>query len=75
MSRTTSRWDLDDIEVSSSARGAALRVVERTTRDKDEARTLWETAIRLAHANGASLRDIAAVACASPQTIANICRP
>lgn len=74
MSRTASRWDLDDIEVSSSARGAALRVVERTTCDKDEARTRWETAIRLAHANGASLRDIAAVACVSPQTIANICR-
>lgn len=75
MSRTTSRWDLDDIEMSNSARGAALRVVERTTRDKDEARTLWETAIRLAHANGASLRDIAAVACVSPQTVANICQP
>ena len=75
MSRTTSRWDLDDIEVSSSAIGAALCVVERMTRDKDEARALWETAIRLAHANGASLRDIAVVACVSPQTIANICRP
>ncbi|MDE0162176.1 MAG: hypothetical protein OXL98_10630 [Acidimicrobiaceae bacterium] len=74
MSRNTSRWVLDDIEVSNSARGAALRVVERTTRGKDEARTLWETAIRLAHANGASLRDIAAAAHVSPQTVANICR-
>ena len=75
MSRTTSRWDLEDIEVSNSSRGAALRVVERTTRDMDEARNLWETAIRLAHANGASLRDIAAVACVSPKTTANLCRP
>lgn len=75
MSRTTSRWDLSDIAVSDSARGAALRVVERMTREKEEARALWETAIRLAHANGASLRDIAAVACVSPQTIANICKP
>ena len=75
MSRTASRWDLEAIEVSNSARGAALRVVERTTRGKDEARILWETSIRLAHANGASLRDIAVVACVSPQTVANICRP
>lgn len=74
MSKTASRWELDDIEVSNSAIGAALRVVERVTRDKREARALWETAIRLAHANGASLRDIAAVARVSPQTIANICR-
>lgn len=74
MSRTMSRWDLDDIEVSDSARGAALRVVERVTRDKDEARALWETAVRLAHANGASLRDIAEAAGVSPQTIANICK-
>ena len=73
MSSTASRWELDDIEVSTSARGAALSVVERMTRDKDEARALWETAIRLAHANGASLRDIAAAACVSPQTISNIC--
>lgn len=75
MSRTISRWDLDDIEVSSSAVGAALCVVERMTRRKDEARALWETAIRLAHTNGASLRDIAEVASVSPQTIANICKP
>ncbi len=75
MSKTISRWELEDIEVSSSSRAAALHVVERMTRDKDEARALWETAIRLAHANGASLRDIADKACVSPQTVANICRP
>ena len=75
MSRTISRWELDDIEVSGSAIGAALSVVERMTRHKDEARARWETAIRLAHLNGASLRDIAEVACVSPQTIANICKP
>ena len=75
MSRTISRWDLDDLEVSSSAIGAALCVVERMTRQRDEARALWETAIRLAHVNGASLRDIAEVACVSPQTVANICKP
>ena len=32
MSRTSSRWDLDGIEVHSSARGAARRVFDRMTR-------------------------------------------
>lgn len=65
------RWPLAAAraEVSNSARGAALCVVERMTLDKDEARALWETAIRLAHANGASLWDIAAAACVSPRRL------
>ncbi|MXZ79707.1 MAG: helix-turn-helix domain-containing protein [Acidimicrobiia bacterium] len=74
MSKTLSRWELDEIEISSSAQGAALRVVERATREKRDVIEQWETAVRLAHANGASLRDIAAVAGASPQTISKICK-
>ncbi|MCY4195031.1 MAG: hypothetical protein OXF04_12210 [bacterium] len=74
MSRAASRWDLDEIEISSSAQGAALRVVERVTRERKDIDEQWETAVRLAHANGASLRDIAAVAGASPQTISKICK-
>lgn len=74
MSKTNSRWDLDEIEISSSAQGAALRVVERVTQERKDVVEQWETAVRLAHANGASLRDIAAVAEASPQTISKICK-
>lgn len=74
MSKTTSRWELDEIEVSSSAQGAALRVVERVTQERKDVNEQWETAVRLAHANGASLRDIAEVASASPQTISKICK-
>ena len=74
MSKTISRWELDEIEISSSAQGAALRVVERATQEKKDVSEQWETAVRLAHANGASLRDIAAVAGASPQTISKICK-
>lgn len=74
MSKTTSRWDLDEIEVSSSAKGAALRVVERVTQEKVDVSEQWETAVRLAHANGASLREIAEVAGVSPQTISNLCK-
>lgn len=73
MSAMRARFDLDEIEVSASAKEAALRVVERLTREKDEIARQWATAVRLAKANGASLRDIAAVADASPQSIANIC--
>ena len=74
MSRTISRWELDEIDVSESAQGAALRVVERVTGEKDDVGTRWETAVRLAHANGASLREIAEVAGVSPQTISNLCK-
>ncbi|MXW41594.1 MAG: hypothetical protein F4138_00080 [Acidimicrobiia bacterium] len=74
MSKATSRWDLDEIEISSSAQGAALRVVERATQEKHDISEQWETTVRLAHANGASLRDIAAVAEVSPQTISKICK-
>ncbi|CAN5595936.1 hypothetical protein BH20ACT2_BH20ACT2_03230 [soil metagenome] len=74
MSTLKSRWDLSEIEISTSAEEAALRVVQRTTREKEDAAAQWTTAIRLAHANGASLRDIAEVAQVSPQTVANICK-
>ena len=74
MSKTTSRWDLDEVEVFSSAQGTALQVVERVTQERKDISEQWETAVRLAHANGASLRDIAAVAEASPQTISKICK-
>jgi DNA-binding NarL/FixJ family response regulator len=72
MSALRSRWDLSEIEVSNSGREAALRVVERLTREKEEVASQWETAIRLAHGNGASLREIASAAKVSPQTIANL---
>lgn len=68
-----SRWDLSEIEVSKSAEDAALRVVERLTRHKEDVAAQWATAIRLAHANGASLREVAQAEKVSPQTIANIC--
>ncbi len=35
---------------------------------------MWETAVRLAHANGASLREIAEAAGTAPQTISKICK-
>ena len=74
MSTATSRWDLSEVEVSKSAEDAALSVVQRLTRQKEDLALQWATAIRLAQTNGASLRDIAAVADASPQTIAKICK-
>jgi AcrR family transcriptional regulator len=73
MSDSKSRWDLSEIEVSKSASDAALHVVERLKRQKEKANAHWATAVRLAHANGASLRDIAQAAGVSPQTIANLC--
>lgn len=74
MSTVKSRWDLSEVEVAKSAEDAALSVVQRLTRQKEDLAMQWATAIRLAQTNGASLRDIAAVADASPQTIANICK-
>lgn len=74
MSTVKSRWDLSEVEVSKSAEDAALSVVQRLTRQKEDLALQWATAIRLAQTNGASLSDIAAVADASPQTIANICK-
>lgn len=74
MSTVKSRWDLSEVEVSKSAEDAALSVVQRLTRQKEDLALQWATAIRLAQTNGASLRDIAAVADASPQTIAKICK-
>jgi len=74
MSRLESRWDLTDIEVSNSSREAALRVVERLTREKEEIAAQWATAMRLAQDNGASLREIANAAKVSPQTVANLRR-
>ncbi|MGI8939596.1 MAG: hypothetical protein ACR2JF_15560 [Iamia sp.] len=73
MSTVESRWDLSEIELSRSSVDAALNVVRRFTREKDEAAAQWATAIRLAQANGASLRDIAAVAGVSPQTVSKVC--
>lgn len=73
MSAMRARFQLDEIEMSASAKEAALRVVERMTRDKQEAGRQWATAVKLAKENGASLREIAAVADASPQSIANVC--
>lgn len=73
MSNVASRWDLDGIEVSKSAEGAALSVVRRLTRQSNDIAAQWATAIRLAKANGASLRDIATVAGVSPQTVAKVC--
>ena len=68
------RWDLSEVEVSNSAIDAALRVVERLSREKDDLNAQWATAIRLAQANGASLREIAEVAGVAPQTVAKIGR-
>jgi len=74
VSAVSQRWELDEIEVSRSAVDAALRVVERTSRQREDVEVQWGSAIRLAHANGASLRDIAAAAGVAPQTVANICK-
>jgi len=68
------RWDLSEIDVSNSAIEAALRVVQRLSREKDDLNAQWATAIRLAQANGASLREIAEVAGVAPQTVAKIGR-
>ena len=74
MSNVTSIWDLSGLDMAASSEAAALNVVRRLTRQKEDLASQWATAIRLAQANGASLRDIAAVANASPQTIAKICK-
>jgi hypothetical protein len=74
MSELKAPWDLSDIQLSRSAEQAALHVVERLTREKDDLARQWATAIRLAQANGASLRDIAVAARVSPQTVANLCK-
>lgn len=72
MSTTKRRLDLKEVRISVTSRDAALRVVERLTREREELAAQWATAVRLAKANGASLRDIAEVAGVSPQTIANV---
>ena len=72
MRRLKTRFDVDEIDVSSSGKVAALHVVERLTRERDDLAEQWATAIRLAKANGASLREIAQVANASPQSVANV---
>ena len=69
---TIRRWDLDDVEVSSSAKAASLAVVERLSRVREDVEAQWGASIRLAHANGASLRDIAALAGVAPQTVSKI---
>ncbi len=72
MSRLISHTDVDEVEVSASAKEAALRVVDRLTREKEAIAAEWATAVRLAKANGASLREIAQVAGTSPQSVANL---
>ena len=74
MSNVKSIWDLAGLDMATSSEGAALNVVRRLTSQKEDLASQWATAIRLAQANGASLRDIAAVANSSPQTIAKICK-
>jgi plasmid maintenance system antidote protein VapI len=74
MSTIQSRWDLSEIEVSKSAEDAALSVVGRLSRQRRDIEDQWATAIRLAQANGASLRNIAAVAGVAPQTVSKICK-
>jgi DNA-binding MarR family transcriptional regulator len=74
MSTLQSRWDLSEIEISKSATEAALNVVSRLSHEKSELNAQWATAIRLAQANGASLRDIAAAADVAPQTVSKICK-
>ena len=46
MSTIGSRWDLDEVEVATSAVGASLSVVARVTRQKEDISTLWATAVR-----------------------------
>lgn len=74
MSTRSSRWDLSEVDVSRSGEVAALAVVGQLTRQKDDVTSQWVTAMRLAQMNGASLRDIAAVAGVAPQTVANLLR-
>lgn len=74
MSNVKSIGDPSGLDMATSSEGAALNVVRRLTSQKEDLASQWATAIRLAQANGASLRDIAAVANASPQTIAKICK-
>jgi DNA-binding MarR family transcriptional regulator len=74
MSSLTSRWDLSDVEVSRSATDAALSVVRRLSQQKEDVNAQWATAVRLAQANGASLREIADAAGVAPQTVSKICK-
>ncbi len=74
MTNVTSRWDLEPIEISKSGKGAALNVVRRLSHERKDLAAQWSTALRLAEANGASLREIASAAGISPQTVANVCK-
>jgi DNA-binding MarR family transcriptional regulator len=65
-------WDLETIEISDTPDRAALAVVDRLSRVKEDVEGQWGAAIRLAYANGASLRDIAAVAGVAPQTVSKV---
>jgi DNA-binding MarR family transcriptional regulator len=71
---SSSERDLSEIQISTNGADAALNVVRWLTVQKDDLASQWSTAIRLAQANGASLRDIAAAAGVAPQTVSNICR-
>lgn len=74
MTNVTSRWDLGQIEISKSGKDAALSVVHRLSQERKELAAQWSTALRLAEANGASLREIGSAAGVSPQTVANVCK-
>jgi predicted DNA-binding ribbon-helix-helix protein len=65
--------NLDEVELSSSARVAALQFVARMSKERNAIEAEWATSLRLARANGASLREIAEVAACSAQTVANVC--
>lgn len=73
MNDTTPIGDLSRLDMVTSSQEAALNVVRRLTRQKEDQAAHWATAIRLAQANGASTREIAAAANASPQVIVKIC--
>lgn len=68
----TNRWELDEVEISGNAESASLGMVKWITSRPDADETEWTSAVRLAHANGASLRDIAAVAGVAPQTVSKV---
>ena len=81
MTRPMSVADLDPAEVAASGKRAALRLVASMTRKKnepnarDEARSHWRTAVRLAYRCGASPIEIGRVAGTSPDAISKICEP
>lgn len=74
MTNVRSRWDFEQIEISKSGKEAALSVVRRLSQEREDSAAQWSTGLRLAKANGASMREIASAAGVSPQTVANVCK-